>query len=346
MATISTRIVLTACAAILLQVAPAAAQDANFAGKTLSIYSGTSAGGATTTYARILASSIGKHLPGNPTTVVKLMPGGTGLVLANWLHDVAPRDGLSIAIFTSALLLEPLIAPTPSIKFDSRRFYWLGSMGTQYSVCFTWHASQVRTIADAKRLVATVGASSSSSPDASMPAIANAVAGTKFKVINGYSGNDIFLAMERGEVDGRCGISWDSLKAERADWLKDGKINMLAQFALSPLPGLEKVPLLSDLVTDPKDRQALELYFAPGAIGRPFGTTPDVPAERAKLLREAFAKAMKDPELLAQAEKAHLDLSPLSGEDTAAIVEKMYSAPPDIVQRVAKFKAGGGAGGK
>ncbi|MFN4282981.1 MAG: hypothetical protein ACK4NA_10115 [Alphaproteobacteria bacterium] len=332
-----------ACLAIAGSVASQGAQAQSVAefykGKTLSLYSGHSAAGAYSAYARLLEMHISKHIPGNPTTVLRIMEGGTGLTLANWLYNVGPKDGLAFGIFHERMGLEPVVAPRGT-QFDGRKFTWIGSMAKQTSVCFTWQDSKVKSVADAKTISIPVGASAAAASDSVMPRMMNAMLGTKFQIIRGYSGSDIMLAIERGEVEGRCGFGWASMKTTRPDWYKDGKINLIAQFSFKPHPELPNVPVMMDLVDKPEDKQALELIFATQEMGRPFAAPPGIPADRAAALRAAFEAAAKDPALLADAKKQDLEIETISGQEITDLLVRLYDTPKAVIDRVEGFRTG------
>ncbi len=321
--------------------AGAAAQPADqfYKGKTLVIYSGLSAGGAYSAYARMLERHIGKHIPGNPVTVMKVMEGANGLTLANWLYNVAPKDGLSIGIFHERIGLEPVVSPQGTM-FDGRKFDWIGSAAKQTSVCFTRAESQVKTLADAQRIAIPVGASAAAGSDSVMPRMMNTMLGTKFQIIQGYGGADILLAIERGEVEGRCGFGWASLKTTRPDWAEQRKINLIAQFSYKPHPDLKDVPLMMDLVTKAEDKRALQLIFATQEMGRPFTAPPGTPPDRLAVLRKAFLAALEDPALVAEAQKQGLEIDPISGEEITQILVDLYDTPKEIVDRVNGFRTG------
>ncbi len=310
-----------------------------YKGKTLSLYSGHSAAGAYSAYARLLELHIGKHIPGNPTTVLRIMEGGTGLTLANWLYNVGPKDGLAFGIFHERMGLEPVVAPRGT-QFDGRKFTWIGSMAKQTSICFTWHESKVKTLADAKAMGIPVGASAAAASDSVMPRMMNAMLGTKFQIIRGYGGSDVMLAIERGEIEGRCGFGWASMKTTRPDWYKDGKINLIAQFSFKPHPELPNVPVMMDLVDKPEDKQALELIFATQEMGRPFAAPPGIPADRAAALRKAFEAVVKDPALLADAKKQDLEIDTITGQEITDLMVKLYDTPKEVVARVEGFRTG------
>lgn len=319
----------------------ASAQPADefYKGKTLTILSGHSAAGAYSAYARLLERHMGKHIPGNPTTVLKFMEGATGLTLANWLFNAAPKDGLSIGIFHERIGLEPLVSPKGT-NFDGRKFNWIGSAAKQTSVCFTRTDSKVKTLADARNLAIPVGASAAAASDSVMPRMMNAMLDTKFQIIRGYGGADILLAIERGEVEGRCGFGWASLKTTRPDWAEQRKINLIAQFSYKPHPDLKDVPLMMDLVQKPEDKRALQLIFATQEMGRPFATSPGVPVDRVAALRKAFMETLKDPAFLAEAKKLDLEIDPITGEEITELLVDLYNTPKDIVARVNGFRTG------
>lgn len=328
-------------AAVLLSSAAAQAQSVEqfYKGKTVVVYSGHSASGAYTAYARMLERHVGKYIPGKPTLVMKIMEGGTGLTLANWLYNVGPKDGTAFGIFHERMGLEPLVSPQGT-QFDGRQFTWIGSMAKQTSVCFTWQDSKVKTVEDAKTISIPVGSDAAAASDSVMPRMMNAMLGTKFQIIRGYSGGDLMLAVERGEVQGRCGFGWASLKATKPDWIQNKKINILAQFSFKPHPELPDVPIMMDMVSKPEDKRALQLIFATQEMGRPFAAPPGVPADRAAALRQAFQSALKDSELQAEAKKQNLEIDPISGEEITKLLVDLYETPKDIVERVNGFRQG------
>jgi tripartite-type tricarboxylate transporter receptor subunit TctC len=310
-----------------------------YKGKTVVVYSGHSASGAYTAYARMLERHVGKYMPGTPTLVMKIMEGGTGLTLANWIYNVGPKDGTAFGIFHERMGLEPLVSPQGT-QFDGRKFTWIGSMAKQTSVCFTYQDSKVRSVEDAKTISIPVGSDAAAASDSVMPRMMNAMLGTKFQIIRGYSGGDLMLAVERGEVQGRCGFGWASLKATKPDWIQNKKINILAQFSYKPHPELSDVPVMMDLVSKPEDKRALQLIFATQEMGRPFAAPPGIPADRAAALRQAFQSALKDSELQAEAKKQNLEIDPISGEEITKLLVDLYETPKDIVERVNGFRQG------
>jgi tripartite-type tricarboxylate transporter receptor subunit TctC len=306
-----------------------------YKGKTIEMLIGYSGGGGYDVYARLLARHLGKHIPGNPTIVPRNMPGAGSLILANWLYTVAPKDGTAIGIIGRGTPFDPMLG-IQAAKFDPTKFLWLGSMNNEVSVCVAWHGTGVDEYQDVLKKELTVGGTGPSADTDQFPRITNAVLGTKFRLISGYpGGNDINLAMERGEVGGRCGWSWSSVISTRLNWFKEKKINVLIQLALEKHEDLPKVPLVVDLAKTPEQRATLRLIFARQALGRPFLGPPGIPADRAAALKAAFVAAMKDKALLAEAEKAKLEITPLNGAAVQKIIEESAKTDPAILKRAA-----------
>jgi tripartite-type tricarboxylate transporter receptor subunit TctC len=310
--------------------APCAAEDF-YSGKTITILAGFQAGSGYDTYMRTLARHIPKYIPGNPTIVPSNMTGGGGLVLANYLYNIAAKDGTAFGIYSRSNNLDPLFE-TPAARFDPRKFQWIGSMGDEVSVCISWHQSPFKTWNDliGKEFVA---ASTSNSADTGVyPALFNSFLGTKFKVVQGYRGGPAMSkAIEGGEANGRCGWSWTAVKATKPEWLKDKKINILVQAGLRKAKDLQHVPLALELAKNDKQRAVLELAFSPQAIAWSFAAPPEVPADRVAILRKAFLAALEDKDFLAEAERLKLGIDPMSGEDVLAQINKIYAAPKDVI---------------
>jgi tripartite-type tricarboxylate transporter receptor subunit TctC len=222
-------------------------------------------------------------------------------------------------------------------KFDGKRFNWLGSANDEVSVCVVWNGrTKVTKFDDLLTTPINVGGTGAAADTDQFPRVINGVLGTQMKIITGYpGGNDVNLAMERGEVDGRCGWSWSSVISTRASWLKDKKITVLMQLSLEKHPDLKDVPLITDVAKTPEQRAILRLVFARQALGRPFLAPPDVPADRVAALRTAFMATMKDKEFLAEAEKAKLEITPITGNVVQKLVDEIYATPPDIVKKAA-----------
>jgi tripartite-type tricarboxylate transporter receptor subunit TctC len=320
---------------------PAQAQPVEefYKGKTIELIIGYSPGGGYDAYARLIARHLGNHIPGKPAIVPKQMPGAGSRAAAQYVFNVAPKDGTVLATVDQSMAVQQAMGD-PSIKFDCNKFIYIGNPSVENNTIVTWHTSGVKTIEDAKTKEIPMGSTGSNTSSQYVLAL-NALAGTKFKVIAGYpGGNDINLAMEKGEVAGRGSNSWASWKATRPHWLAEKKINILAQVGLKKTPDLPDVPLLMDLVSSPDDKAALKMLSAPTTIGRPIFTTPDVPADRVKALRAAFDAMLRDPAFLEDAKKAKLDIEPVSGEELQRIVAEIIATPKPIADRLLKAVGG------
>jgi tripartite-type tricarboxylate transporter receptor subunit TctC len=306
-----------------------------YKGKTISMVIGYSPGGGYDTYARLVARYMGEHIPGKPQIVPRNMPGGSSRTAAAYIYNVAPKDGTVLGTADQSLALAQALGE--KLQFDVTKFIFIGNPSAENNTTVTWHTSGVATIDDARRTEVPVGATGGST-SSQYPKAMNAILGTKFKIITGYpGGNDINLAMERGEVSGRGSNSWASWKGTRPDWLRDKKINILVQIGLTKAPDLQDVPLLADLAEKPEDKAVLRLLSAPSAIGRPIFTTPGVPEDRVKALRAAFDQTIRDPGFLAEAQKAGLELDPVSGSELQKIVEEIAATPKEVSERLASI---------
>ena len=320
----------------------AAAQSVEsfYKGKSINVIVGNNAGGAYDAYARLLTRHMGKHIPGNPGFVVRNMTGAGTLIATNYIFNVAPKDGLTFGGVHERMGLEPKVAPEGT-KYDGRQFTWIGSMAKQTSVCLTWHTTGIKTVDDAKKREVVAGGSGVAGSSAVFPRVMNSLLGTKFKLVTGYQGTDTDIAMERGEVDSRCGFGYASLKATQSDWIRDKKVNMIVQFGLKKHKELPDVPLIMDLLTKDEDRVAMEIMLATQEMGRPFLAPPSVPADRAAALQKAFDASMLDPALLADADKQNLEIDPISGQEIAALMNKLYDVPDAIYARVNGYRQPG-----
>ena len=330
---------LASSAVVALLVSPCHAQaPAEFyRGKTIDVYIGTSVGGGYDAYARMLSRHIGKYIPGNPTVVPKNMEGGGGMRLANFLYNAAAKDGLIFGTFNRGTGFDPLFG-NRSAQFEATKFNWLGSTNNEVSVCVAWHSHGVTAYQDVLSRELVVGASGPAADTFQFPKIANAVLGTKFKIITGYpGGNDIDLAMERGEVQGRCGWSWTSVKATHPTWLPQKRINILFQMGLDKHPDLPETPLIMDLARNDEERAIFKLIFGRQVMAWPFATPPGVPAERVAMLRKAFADTLRDRDFLADAGKGNFEVRPVAGETVQALVQDIYDTPPAVVQKTTRL---------
>jgi tripartite-type tricarboxylate transporter receptor subunit TctC len=320
----------------------ATAQAPYYAGKQIRMVIGSGAGGGYDVYARFLARHFFRHIPGNPVIVNQNMPAASGLAATNWAYSsAAPRDGTVIVATYNALLDDPLYG-SPVARFDPLKFEAVGSIAKQQTVCATWHMSKIKTIDQARQQEVTVSATGASGDRATMPRILNTLLGTKFKVINGYGTTESMLAVERGEVDGMCGVSWSTLKVSNPDWIQNNRLTIMIQAGAKPQAGLLDVPLVIDQVSNAEDRKLIELLFFPQEMGRPFIMPPDTPKELVNTIRRAFDATMKDPAFLAEAEKSLFDVDPLTGEEMERILRQAYATPKELVQRAAEFNGSGG----
>jgi tripartite-type tricarboxylate transporter receptor subunit TctC len=323
-----------ALAAFMTPVVVRADEVADFyRGRTISLVTGVSVGGDYDRRARLIARHMGRHIPGNPSIVPSNMPGGGGLLAANWLANIAPRDGTALLAIAQNLAVAQAIG-TPSVKFDVRKFFWLGNTTDTPNVTNSWHTTGIKTIQDVMQRELVVGATGIGSGSYYYPAALNMLVGTKFKIVSGYpGGNEVNLAMERGEVGGRGSNSWASWKSTKPQWLAEKKINILVQVGLKRNPELADVPLLQELAKNEADAKLLVFISADTAIARAVVTAPEVPAARVAALRAAFAATMKDPEFLAEAEKMKMDLGIATGEEAQAVAAAIIDTPAEITRR-------------
>jgi len=306
-----------------------------YKGKNVELLIGYSGGGGYDVYARLLARHMGRHIPGNPTIIPRNMPGAGSLVLANWLYNVAPKDGTAFGIIGRGTPFDPMLG-IEAAKFDPSKYLWLGSMNNEVSVCVSWHTSGITKFDELLQKELVVGGTGPSADTDQFPRITNSVLGTKFRIISGYpGGNDISLAMERGEVGGRCGWSWSSVISTRMNWFKEKKVHVLMQLALEKHDDLPDVPLVVDLAKSDEQRATLRLIFARQALGRPFLGPPGVPQDRAAALQKAFMDTMKDKAFLAEADKAQLEITPLSGPAVQKLIEEAAATNPAVLKKAA-----------
>jgi tripartite-type tricarboxylate transporter receptor subunit TctC len=304
-----------------------------YRGKKIDLIIGYSSGGTYDLYARLVARHLGNYIPGKPLIVPRNMPGAGSRAAATWVYNVAPRDGTVLAAVDQSLSLQQA-AGDKRIQFDTTKFIYLGNPHSENNTTATWHASGIKTIEDAKRRAVTMGATGGST-SSQYPKAMNALLGTKFRIILGYpGGNDINLAMERGEVDGRGSNSWASWKTTRAHWLAEKKINILVQIGLKKAADLPDVPLLMDLAANDNDRTLLRLLSASTHIGRPIFTTPETPPERIKALRDAFDVMVRDPAFLEQARRENFEIDAVSGEVLQGLVAEIVAMPKEQSERL------------
>jgi len=326
---------LAVCAAPI--AGPAAAQDF-YKGKTLTIVVGFTPGGGYDVNARVLARHIGRHIPGNPDVIVQNMPGVSGLKSVQYMETAAPKDGTVIDTFNFGHIGESRLSPD-KIKVDFRKFSWIGSISQDLSICYVWHALGPKTLAELKAYgpIHTALTAAGSSSDVNQKILKN-VFGVRIQQVGGYPGSaEERMAVERREVDGGCG-AWSSIPVE---WIEGRRIFPIIRSApVLPSDMPPDVPYSVDIAPSDRDRQVVRLLLASAQLGRPFLAPPGIPAERLRILRDAFNATVKDPQFVAEATKIRLPVSPKTGEEALKIVEEIYAAPDDIVQ-AAKKVAGG-----
>jgi tripartite-type tricarboxylate transporter receptor subunit TctC len=332
-------------AALLVVLAPAAivlAQSAVdfYKSRSIDLYIGYSTGGAYDLYARVIGRHLGAHIPGHPTLVPRNLEGAGSLRLANFLYRVAPQDGSAFGTIGRGIAFDPLLIGQGD-AFDAQKFGWVGSANNEVSVCVARTDSGIARFEDLFSKELTVGGTGTSADTDQFPRVLNGVLGTHFKIVEGYpGGNDVVLAMERGEVKGRCGWSWSSVMSTHKSWIDDKKMIVLVQLSLSKHPALPDVPLVTDFAKTDEQRQILKMVFARQVMGRPYLAPPNLPPDRLATLRQAFTETMADKDFLAEADKAELEINPVSGADVERLVKEVYATPPDIVAKAKAAAAG------
>jgi tripartite-type tricarboxylate transporter receptor subunit TctC len=331
------RVALCAAAVLWFTAAPAQDTTTTFKDKTVDIYTGYTVGGGYDLYTRLLARHIGKYLPGNPTVVPKNMEGAASIRFANWLYNVAPKDGTAFGTIGRGTAIDPLLGQ-PGAQFDGTKFNWIGSANDEVSVCVAWHTVGITTFDDLLHRELLIGGTGPGDDTIQFPKVLAGVLGAKLKIIAGYpGGNDAVLAMERGELQGRCGWSFSSIKAAHPDWLAQKKVAILVQFALAKHPELADVPLVTDLAQTEDQRKLLRFVFARQVMGRPYLAPPGVPPATVAALRRAFMATMADKDFLADADRSKLEITPVSGERIQALVAELYRTPPELTKRLAEM---------
>jgi tripartite-type tricarboxylate transporter receptor subunit TctC len=328
---------LASLALACLAPAPTWAQAGpSLAGRNVQMLIGFGAGGGYDLWGRVVARHIGRHLPGNPTVVPQNMPGAGSFVAANNIYNLAPKDGSVMGIIARDAALGPITGAVGA-RFDPTKITWLGTPTTETNVCIANSTSKVKTLKDLYDKELIVGDTGVGTGTHSYPKALNALLGMKFKIIAGFpASSDVFLAMERGEVDGIC-ESLDSVSGKRPDWIPSRKVTILFQGGAAPNPELKDVPFVADLARNPDDRLAIEFLYAGQGIGRPFVAPPDLPADRLRMVRDAFAATMKDPEFLDDAKRNMLDVEPEDGEHLTALIKKIYATPKPIVDKIGEL---------
>jgi tripartite-type tricarboxylate transporter receptor subunit TctC len=303
-----------------------------YRGKTITIINSTGNGGSYFNLAQALTRHMPKYIPGNPAMIVKSMPGGGNILATNFMYVSAPKDGTHIATINNSIPLHQALDGR-GIQYDVTKFNWLGSTGTYNSVAYVWSAAGFTSIGDVFHREVLLGGTGVGSSIVIYPAAMNSLLGAKFKIVLGYkSTSEIDIAMERGEVQARTG-SYTGLRSDHPDWLSQRKVDILLQIGSKRDPELPDVPLLTELGRNDEERQILELISSPIALGRPYLAPPNVPADRLSILRDAFARTMRDESFLSEARKMDHEIAPQSAEDVSRIVEATIRAPASVIQR-------------
>ena len=327
-----------ACAAL---AAPASAQSVEdfYKGKTIRFLVGYGPGTGYDVYMRLVQRHIGNHIPGKPNVVPENMPGAGGLVMTNYLYNVAPRDGTAIGLPSRNLVTDPLHG-NEAAKFDAMKFAWIGSVSSDVATCLSWRASGVTTLEDAMKHEVKIGGNGPQTDSAIMPRVLNALIGTKFRIFNGYPDSGaVGLAMEQKEVDGYCGFTLGSVRAARPAWLEKDLVAILAQMGPAKHPDLPNVPNPLDLLKDEEARQAFLLVFGLGKMGRPIAAPPGVPADRVAALRKAFQDTLVDPEFIADVKTSRIDVdAPENGVFIEKLIGQLYATPKRVVDRITEIR--------
>ncbi len=328
---------LIAAAAVSVQRAPAAADPVAdfYRGKQIRFVVRTTTGGDYDQYSRLVGRFMGRYIPGNPNIIVVNMPGGGGIIAANWMAQVAPRDGTVIGIVSQGVPFDQALGMSKQLKADVREFNWIANVVYSNQLLVVWHTSQTKTLEDAKKRDTLIGTTGAGSASVQYPAFYNNVLGTRFKLVSGYiSGQEIDLAMERGEVEGRGTNPYSGYMASRPSWLPEKKIIPLIQAGTVKEPALPDTPLIVEQKVTPDKQPLLDMMARASSVGRPLATTPGVPAERVAALRAAFMKMTEDADFKAAAIKENMEIRPMSGEELGKLVAGILDAPQDVRERM------------
>ncbi len=311
----------------------AAGQGESLAGRSVQMIIGFGPGGGYDLWGRTVGRAIGRHLPGNPNVVPQNMPGAGSYVAASYIYNIAPKDGSVLGIIARDAALGP-ISGAAGARFDPVRLSWIGTPTKETNVCIAYRTAAVKTVQDlfAKPLI--LGDTGPGTGTRSYPKALNELIGTKFRLVGGFpASSDVFLAMERGEVEGIC-ESLDSVKIRRPDWIPTKTVSILFQGGAAPNPELKDVPFVLDLARGEEQKRAIEFLYAGQGIGRPFVAPPELPSDRLAMLRAAFDATMKDADFIAETRASKLDLEPEDGAHLAALIAKIYATPKPIVDKV------------
>jgi len=302
-----------------------------YGGRNLNLVAGFNVGGGADLYARLIARHLGRHLPGGPTVIVRNMPGAGSMAAANHVFNVSPRDGSEIGLFAGNIAVDPVIGGVAT-KYDARQFHWIGAPASETAVCLASKTTAFKTFDDVLARDMVTGAAGTGTYD--FPIVLNSLLGTRFKLVKGYNGSSgLRLALERGEIEGFCGVGLTSVQSLD---LTD-KVNILLQIALARNPRLPNVPLVMDYAGTEQDRQVMRLLFGWLAMERPIAAPPGTPESRVKALREAFDETMRDPLFVSDIDKASLAFAPMSGKHIASFVGEIYETSPAVARKAAQL---------
>jgi tripartite-type tricarboxylate transporter receptor subunit TctC len=315
-------------------LACAAGVEDFYKGRNVTLVIGYSVGGGYDAYARLLGRYFGKHIPGNPAIVPEQMTGAGSLRSANFIYSVAAKDGTVFGTFSRSMGISPLV---DKAEFDSRKFTWLGSVTDDNTICVTWNTSPIKTWDDFLTKPSKFGGEGAGSDPDIWTLLYKNVFGAKAQLVSGYPGtNDVVLAMERGEIDGLCGISWSTIKSRHPEWLTSHSVNIIVQAALKKEPEISSVPLATELTKTPEQLQIIKLLLVSQAMARPFAAPPDIPADRKAALIGAFDATMKDADFLAEAQKLSFDVRPVDSTTIDAMLAEVYQTPKDVIARATR----------
>lgn len=330
----SKTIVGAAALVVLAGLACAAGVEDFYKGRNVTLVIGYSVGGGYDAYARLLGRYFGKHIPGNPAIIPEQMTGAGSLRSANFIYSVAAKDGSVFGTFSRSMGISPLV---DKAEFDSRKFTWLGSVTDDNTICVTWNTSPIKNWNDFLNKPSKFGGEGAGSDPDIWTLLYKNVFGAKAQLVSGYPGtNDTVLAMERGEIDGLCGISWSTIKSRHPEWLTSHSVNIIVQAALKKEPEISSVPLATELTKTPEQLQIIKLLLVSQAMARPFAAPPDIPADRKAALLAAFDATMKDADFLAEAQKLNFDVRPVSATAIDAMLAEVYQTPKDVIARATK----------
>jgi len=333
-------LLIVAAVAVLVSIARADNAADFYKGRSISMIIGYSVGGGYDAYARLLAHYIGRHIPGEPSIVPQQMTGAGSLRAANYLFSVAPKDGSVLGTFSRSMGIAPLLGQA---EFDSRKFTWLGSMTDDDTTCVTWNSSPIKTWSDFLSKPSKLGGLGADADPDIWALMYKNVFGAKVQLVSGYPGtNDAVLAMERGEVDGLCGLSWSTIRTQHAEWLADHSVNIIVQAALRKEPEIAAVPLATDLVSNPEQLQIIRLLLASQAMARPFAAPPGLAPDRKSGLIAAFDATMRDADFLAEAQKLNFEIHPVNAATIDSLLTEVYATPKDVLGRAAKAMSSAG----